>query len=95
MVLGVSPDSVQSHQKWRAKLHLPFELVADTDHKIAEAYGVWVVKLNYGKKYWGVARTTFIIGPDGTIQRVFEKVKPDGHADEVRTAIEELQQKGK
>ncbi len=87
MVLGVSPDSVESHRKFKRKFDLPFTLLADTEHEVAERYGVWVEKNMYGRKYWGIARTTFVIGPDGRIVRVFEKVKSDGHADEVAAAL--------
>lgn len=90
MVLGVSPDSVESHQKFKKKFDLPFTLVADTDHAIAEKYGVWAEKSMYGKKYWGVARTTFVIDANGRIAKVFEKVKAEGHADEVAIALEGL-----
>ncbi len=93
MVLGVSPDSVESHRKFRDKFHLPYHLVADADHSIAERYGVWVEKTNYGRKYWGNARTTFVIDAKGRIARVFEKVKPDGHAAEVAAVVEGLQSK--
>lgn len=90
MVLGVSPDSVESHQKFKKKFDLPFTLVADTDHAIAEKYGVWAEKSMYGKKYWGVARTTFVIDANGRVAKVFEKVKSEGHADEVAKALEGL-----
>lgn len=89
-MLGVSPDSVKSHQKFKEKHKLPYRLIADTDHAIAERYGVWVEKSMYGRKYWGVARTTFIIGKDGAVARVFEKVKPEDHAPEVAAAVEAL-----
>ena len=87
VVLGVSPDSVKSHEKFAAKFSLPFTLVPDEDHKICEAYGVWKEKSMYGRKYMGVERTTFIIGPDGRIGKIFRKVKPAGHAAEVLAAI--------
>jgi peroxiredoxin Q/BCP len=87
VVLGVSPDSVASHQKFKAKHNLPFSLLADTDHAIADAYGVWQEKSMYGKKYWGNARTTFVIDRRGRIAKVFEKVKPAGHAAEVAEAV--------
>jgi peroxiredoxin Q/BCP len=90
VVLGVSPDPVKSHQKFKEKFKLPYRLVADTDHAIAEQYGVWVEKSMYGRKYWGVARTTFVIDKDGKIAKVFEKVKPEGHAEEVAEAVEAL-----
>jgi peroxiredoxin Q/BCP len=83
IVLGVSPDSAAKHEKFRAKYQLPFTLLADTDHKVAEAYGVWGEKSFYGKKYMGVDRTTFVIGEDGRILKVFPKVKPNKHLDQV------------
>ena len=79
VVIGVSPDSVASHQKFAAKHELPFPLIADRDRHICQAYGVWQEKSMYGKKYMGVARTTFIIDKRGKIAHVFEKVKPLGH----------------
>ena len=82
-VLGISPDPVEDVAKFAQKFHLNFPLLADADHSIAEAYGVWVKKQNYGKEYMGVARTTFVINPSGQIQKVFEKVKPEGHDQEV------------
>jgi peroxiredoxin Q/BCP len=88
VVLGISPDSVASHSKFKSKFSLPFPLLADTEHKVAEAYGVWVEKSRYGRKYWGNARTTFIIDEQGRIAKVFEKVKPEGHGKEVLTALE-------
>ena len=83
VVLGVSPDDLKSHDKFIGKFKLPFVLLADTDKKVCEAYGVWVKKSMYGREYMGVARTTFIIGKDGKIEKVYEKVKPEGHAEEV------------
>jgi len=82
-VLGVSPDSVKSHQKFRDKYGLPFTLLADEDHAVADAYGVWKEKSMYGKKYWGNERTTFIIDEDGRIAHVLPKVKPEEHADQI------------
>jgi peroxiredoxin Q/BCP len=90
IILGVSPDPVKSHVKFKQKYELPFTLLADTDHAVSEAYGVWQEKSMYGRKYMGVARTTFVIGRDGRIARVFEKVKPAGHAAEVAEAIAAL-----
>lgn len=87
VVLGISPDSAKSHAKFTEKFGLPFELVPDEDHQIAEAYGVWKEKSMYGRKYMGIERTTFIIDPAGNIQQVFAKVKPKGHAAEVLAAI--------
>jgi len=78
-VLGISPDPVADVTRFAGKYHLNFPLLADADHAVAEAYGVWGEKSMYGKKYWGVARTTFVIGKDGRIAHVFEKVKPEGH----------------
>ena len=89
VVLGVSPDPVAAHDKFRAKYKLPFPLLADVDHAVAEAYGVWGEKSMYGRKYFGILRTTFLIGADGRIVRVFEKVKPKGHAVEVLAALAE------
>ena len=82
-VLGISPDPVEDVTKFAKKFHLNFPLLADADHSIAEKYGVWQEKSMYGKKYWGVARTTFVIDKSGTIAHVFEKVKPAGHDQEV------------
>ena len=89
-VFGVSPDGVASHQRFRAKYRLPFALLADADHAVAEAYGAWGEKSMYGKKYQGILRTTFLIDGAGTVRRVFEKVKPEGHAEEVLAAIQQL-----
>lgn len=86
-VLGVSPDSVQSHAKFKEKYHLPFTLLADEGHKIADAYGVWGPKKMMGREYDGIFRTTFLIGPDGQIVKVFENVKPDGHSQEILQAL--------
>lgn len=89
VVLGVSPDSADSHQKFRTKYSLPFPLLADEGHKVAEVYGAWGEKSMYGRTYQGILRTTFLIGKDGRIARVFEKVKPKGHAAEVLAALNE------
>lgn len=83
VILGVSPDSIASHGKFIKKFNLPFLLLADTDKKMCQDYGVWVEKSMYGKKYMGVARTTFIINKQGKIAKIFEKVKPEGHELEV------------
>lgn len=87
VVLGVSPDGVDSHRKFRAKFSLPFPLLADTDHRVAEAYGAWGEKSMYGRTYQGVLRTTFVIDERGRVERVFERVKPKGHAGEVLEAL--------
>jgi peroxiredoxin Q/BCP len=89
VVLGVSPDSVESHQKFIDKFDLPFLLLADEDKKICEKYGVWQEKSQYGRKYWGIARTTFVIGKDSKLAKVFKSVKPDGHNEKVLTYIQE------
>jgi len=91
VILGVSPDSVASHQKFKKKFELPFTLLADTDHAIADRYGVWVEKSMYGKKYMGVQRATFIIDAKGNVAKVFPKVTPEGHAAEVEAEIKKLQ----
>jgi thioredoxin-dependent peroxiredoxin len=90
IVIGVSPDSVESHCKFRDKHGLNFKLLADEDHALAEKYGLWVEKNMYGKKYWGVQRATFLIDAKGKIARVWPKVKPDGHAKEVLAAVKSL-----
>jgi peroxiredoxin Q/BCP len=82
-VFGISPDPVEDVTKFAEKFKLNFPLLADADHSVAEKYGVWGEKSMYGKKYWGVLRTTFVIGKDGKIAHVFEKVKPEGHDQEV------------
>jgi peroxiredoxin Q/BCP len=89
-VWGVSPQGAASKRAFREKFSLPFTLLADERHEAAEAYGSWVEKENYGRTYWGTARTTFLISPDGRIARVWPKVKPEGHAQEILAAIEEL-----
>jgi peroxiredoxin Q/BCP len=87
VVLGVSPDPVKAVSKFRTKYNLPFALLADEDHAVAEKYGVWVEKSMYGKTYMGVERTTFVIGAEGKIARIFRKVKVDGHTAEVLDAL--------
>jgi peroxiredoxin Q/BCP len=82
-VYGVSPDSVASHVKFRDKYHLPFRLLADPDHTLAEALGAWGEKSYRGKQSMGILRTTFVIGPDGRVQHVYPQVKPDEHATEI------------
>lgn len=86
-VLGVSPDSEASHKKFETKYKLPFTLLADKDHAIADAYGVWGEKKFMGRTYMGVQRTTFLIDEKGKIKKVFEKVKPEDHASEVLEAF--------
>ena len=87
VIVGVSPDTSGAQAKFKQKFDLPFTLLADTDHKAAETYGVWKEKSMCGKKYMGVDRTTFVIAPDGKIKKVFPKVKVEGHAEEVLAAI--------
>ena len=89
-VAGVSFDSPASHAKFRAKYKLPFALLADEQKKVAEAYGVYVEKIMYGKKRMGIRRSTFVIGPDGRIAAIFPKVKPEEHAAEVIEALKEI-----
>ncbi|MEI7885406.1 MAG: thioredoxin-dependent thiol peroxidase [Clostridia bacterium] len=83
VVIGVSPDSSASHIKFATKHNLPFHLLSDTEHKLAEAYGVWAEKTMFGKKYFGIVRTTLIIDEKGKIMQVFPKVSPAGHAEEI------------
>ena len=90
VVVGVSTDSVKSHARFREKFALPFALVSDPDHSIADAYGVWQEKSMYGRKYMGVVRTTFLIDAEGRIARVWERVRTKGHADEVAAAVAAL-----
>ena len=92
VVIGASPDSVRSHRSFTEKHNLPFRLVADTDHQIAEQYGVWKEKKLYGRAYYGNERTTFIIAPDGRIAAIFPKVKVDGHVEEVLETLRTLRQ---
>ena len=87
-VLGVSVDSVKSHEKFAKKFKLPFTLVADEDRKIVQAYGVWGEKSFMGRNYLGTHRVTFLIGPDGRIKKIWPKVKPEEHAKEVLAALD-------
>ncbi|UYN91828.1 MAG: thioredoxin-dependent thiol peroxidase [Anaerolineales bacterium] len=91
VILGVSPDDEQSHEKFKAKFNLPFPLLADVGHKVCEQYGVWAEKTMFGKKYMGVVRSTFLIGPDGKIAEVYSKVSVPKHSEKVLKAVEELQ----
>jgi thioredoxin-dependent peroxiredoxin len=90
VVLGVSPDSLDSHRKFKKKYGLPYNLLVDEGHHLAEAYGIWKEKSLYGLKYLGVERTTVIIGRDGRIARIFPKVKVPGHVQEVEMALRAL-----
>ena len=87
VVLGVSPDDERSHVKFKEKFELPFTLLADEEHKVADEYGVWAEKKYMGKTYWGVQRSTFVIDKAGNVKRVMHKVKPDTHADEVLATL--------
>jgi peroxiredoxin Q/BCP len=86
-VFGVSPDSVRSHARFRDKYALPYRLLSDEGHRLAEAYGVWIEKNAMGRTYFGNERTTFIIGPDGRIEQVLPKVKPDEHVSQLMAAL--------
>ena len=86
----MSGDSAESHQKFKAKYGLPMTLLVDEDHAIAQKYGVWVEKNTFGTKRMGIARTTFVIDPSGKVAKVFEKVDPSGHAEDVASTLESL-----
>ena len=90
-VWGISPQGERSKRSFREKFGLPFTLLIDADHTVAEAYGSWVEKRNYGRTYWGTARTTFLVGPDGSIAQAWTKVRPEGHAAEVLQALDAAQ----
>ena len=87
VVLGVSPDPPSSHAKFREKYRLNFPLLSDEDHRVAEAYGVWKEKSMYGRKFWGIERSTFIIDEDGVVAEVWRKVSPKGHAERVAATL--------
>lgn len=89
-ILGVSPDSQDSHTKFRDKYGLPFTLLADTDHSLCEAYDVWGTKKMFGNEYEGVFRTTYLIGPEGEILETFENVKPEDHSGQVLERLQNL-----
>lgn len=86
-MIGVSPDPVKKHVKFKTKYGFTYPLLADTEHEVSQRYGVWAEKSFLGRKYWGVNRTTFVIDAAGRIARVFEKVQPEGHAVEVARAV--------
>jgi peroxiredoxin Q/BCP len=90
VIVGMSPDSVKSHDKFRDKYELAFPLASDETKETLSAYGVWVEKSMYGRKYMGVERSTFLIGADGKIAKIWRKVKPAGHAEEALKAAEEI-----
>ncbi|WP_439597243.1 thioredoxin-dependent thiol peroxidase [Falsiroseomonas sp.] len=89
-VIGVSPDAMKPIEKFAQKFNLTFPLASDADHKVAEAYGVWVEKSMYGKTYMGMERSSFLVGADGRIARIWRKVKPEAHAAQVLEAAKEL-----
>ncbi|AZB41935.1 thioredoxin-dependent thiol peroxidase [Bacillus sp. FJAT-42376] len=89
VILGVSPDPVDKHDKFRDKYDLPFHLLADEDHKVSEAYGVWKLKKNFGKEYMGIERSTFIIDPEGKIIKEWKKVKVKDHVEEALAFIKQ------
>jgi thioredoxin-dependent peroxiredoxin len=88
--MGVSPDSAQSHRKFKTKNQLPYLLLVDEGHRLADAFGIWQEKSLYGVKYMGVVRTTVIVGRDGRVAKIFPKVQIDGHVEEVESAVRAL-----
>lgn len=90
VILGVSPDSAASHEKFLGKHGLPFSLLVDDTHEVAEAYGVWKLKKNFGKEYMGIERSTFLIDPTGTVVKEWRKVKVDGHIEDTLATLEQL-----
>lgn len=88
-VWGISPDDAASHRRFREKFGLPFTLLSDTDHRVAEAYGAWGPKTSYGRETIGMTRSTYLVDPDGRVARAWPRVKADGHAAEVLSALEE------
>ena len=87
VILGISPDTPKAQAKFKQKFQLPYTLLCDTEHQVADSYGVWAEKSMYGKKYMGIERTTFLIGADGRVRKIFRKVKPAGHAAQVQEAL--------
>ena len=90
-IIGISPDSPESHCKFREKHNLKIRLLSDKEHTVIEKYGAWVLKMNYGREYYGVQRSTFIINPDGMVDFVWPKVKVKGHVEDVLAKVKELQ----
>jgi thioredoxin-dependent peroxiredoxin len=90
VVIGVSPDSLESHRKFKEKFQLPYRLLSDEGHRVADSFGVWKEKSMYGRKYMGIERTTVIMDRKGRVVRVFPKVKVPGHAVEVESVVREL-----
>lgn len=91
VVWGISPDGAASHAAFKARLGLPFTLLSDEDHGVAERYGAWALKKNYGREYMGIQRSSFLVDPDGRIARAWPRVRADGHAAEVLAALEQAQ----
>jgi peroxiredoxin Q/BCP len=89
VILGVSADDEDSHTKFREKFDLPFPLLADTETAVSQAYGVWGEKNMYGRKFMGINRATFMIGPDGTLTKIWKRVTPEGHGEDVLSSIKE------
>lgn len=89
-VLGVSPDDIDSHRKFKKKYALPYKLLVDENHRLADAFGVWKEKSLYGRKYMGIERTTVILDKNGTVARIFPRVKVPGHVEEVERAVREM-----
>ena len=89
-VLGVSPDDIDSHRKFKKKYALPYKLLVDENHRLADAFGVWKEKSLYGRKYMGIERTTVILDKNGRVARIFPKVKVPGHVEEVERAVREM-----
>lgn len=90
IVLGVSPDDIDSHRKFKKKYELPYKLLVDENHRLADAFGVWKEKSLYGRKYMGIERTTVILDKNGRVARIFPKVKVPGHVQEVERAVREM-----
>ena len=89
-MLGVSPDDIDSHRKFKKKYDLPYKLLVDEDHGLADAFGVWKEKSLYGRKYMGIERTTVILDKNGRVARIFPRVKVPGHVEEVERAVREM-----
>lgn len=89
VIIGVSPDSVESHQKFMTKYELPFLLLADEDHKLADQFGVWQLKKTFGREYYGIVRSTFIIDKEGILQKEYRNIRVKGHVEKALTYINE------
>jgi peroxiredoxin Q/BCP len=90
VILGVSPDSIESHRKFKKKYNLPYLLLVDEGHRLADEFGIWKEKSLYGRKYMGIERTTVVIARDGRIERIFPKVQLDGHVQEVEDTVRHM-----